>query len=109
MNPNAMETFTPPAMGGDVDLAAARRQIPPNICMIGGFDQFHFFRGCTAEADAGRGPPLFPGGGPQRGLHPLPLGQLLRGRAGIGQGLRRRGAEVRLRLARWDVAKRASV
>ena len=47
MHPNAMETFTPPGMGGDVDLAAARKRIPANICMIGGFDQFHFFTGCT--------------------------------------------------------------
>jgi len=48
MAPNAMETFTPPGMGGDVNLAEARRRIPPNVCMIGGFDQFHFFKGCTA-------------------------------------------------------------
>jgi hypothetical protein len=49
MGPNAMETFTPPAMGGDVDLAAARRRIGPKICMIGGFDQWHFFKGCTPQ------------------------------------------------------------
>ena len=49
MRPNAMETLTPPAMGGDVDLAEARRRIPDDICMIGGFDQFHFFKGCTPE------------------------------------------------------------
>jgi uroporphyrinogen decarboxylase len=47
MGPNAMETFTPPAMGGDTDLAEARRRIPRNICMIGGFDQWHFFQGCS--------------------------------------------------------------
>jgi uroporphyrinogen decarboxylase len=50
MKPDAMETFTPPAMGGDTDLAAARRRIPDEICMIGGFDQFHYFEGCTPEA-----------------------------------------------------------
>jgi uroporphyrinogen-III decarboxylase len=49
MNPNAMETFTPPGMGGDANLAEARRRIPQNICMIGGFDQFHFFKGCSAQ------------------------------------------------------------
>ena len=49
MKPNAMETLTPPAMGGDMNLAEARRRIPGNICMIGGFDQFHFFKGCTPE------------------------------------------------------------
>ncbi len=49
MKPNAMETLTPPAMGGDMDLAEARRRIPRDICMIGGFDQFHFFKGCTPQ------------------------------------------------------------
>ena len=49
MGPNAMETFTPPGMGGDTDLAEARRRIPQNICMIGGFDQFHFFKACSEE------------------------------------------------------------
>lgn len=49
MQPDAMETFTPSAMGGDVDLAEARRRIPKNICMIGGFDQFHFFDNGTSD------------------------------------------------------------
>jgi len=44
-----METFTPPGMGGDVDLNEAKRRIGGRVCMIGGFDQFHFFTGCTAE------------------------------------------------------------
>ena len=47
MNPDAMETFTPPAMGGDVDLREAKRRIGSRVCMIGGFDQFHYFTGCT--------------------------------------------------------------
>jgi uroporphyrinogen decarboxylase len=47
MNPDAMETFTPPGMGGDVDLAEAKRRIGDQVCMIGGFDQFHFLQGCT--------------------------------------------------------------
>jgi uroporphyrinogen-III decarboxylase len=50
MQPDAMETFTPAGMGGDVDLAEAKRRIGPQVCMIGGFDQFHFFTGCTPEA-----------------------------------------------------------
>ena len=50
MKPDAMETFTPPAMGGDTDLAAAKRRIGDKVCMIGGFDQYHFFTGCTPEA-----------------------------------------------------------
>ena len=49
MQPDAMETFTPVDMGGDVDLAEAKRRIGEKVCMIGGFDQFHFFTGCTPE------------------------------------------------------------
>lgn len=49
MQPDAMETFTPPAMGGDADLAEARRRLPRGICMIGGFDQFHFFTGGSPD------------------------------------------------------------
>ena len=47
MKPDAMETFTPPAMGGDTDLLEARKRLPHDICMIGGFDQFHFFVSCS--------------------------------------------------------------
>ncbi len=47
MNPDAMETFTPPSMGADVDLAEAKKRIGDKVCMIGGFDQFHYFEGCT--------------------------------------------------------------
>jgi len=49
MKPDAMETFTPVGMGGDVDLAKAKLRIGDKVCMIGGFDQFHFFTGCTEE------------------------------------------------------------
>jgi uroporphyrinogen-III decarboxylase len=49
MGPDAMETFTPRAMGGDTDLAKAKQRIGEKVCMIGGFDQFHFFVGCSAE------------------------------------------------------------
>jgi len=48
MQPDAMETFTPAGIGGDVDLAKAKQRIGDKVCMIGGFDQFHFFNGCTA-------------------------------------------------------------
>ncbi|MFZ0391591.1 MAG: uroporphyrinogen decarboxylase family protein [Calditrichia bacterium] len=50
MAPDAMETFTPPDMGGDTDLAAAKERIGERVCMIGGFDQFHFFKDSTPEA-----------------------------------------------------------
>ena len=49
MNPDAMETFTPVGMGGDADLAEAKRRIGKKVCMIGGFDQFHYFKDCTPE------------------------------------------------------------
>jgi uroporphyrinogen decarboxylase len=65
MKPDAMETLTPPDMGGDMVLAEAKRRIGDRVCMIGGFDQFHFFKDCTPEEtrkvvrkcfeDAGRG------------------------------------------------------
>ena len=52
MNPDAMETFTPAGMGGDVDLAEAKRRIGDKVCMIGGFDQGRFFKhGWRAEED----------------------------------------------------------
>jgi uroporphyrinogen-III decarboxylase len=47
MGPDAMETFTPPAMGGDTNLAEAKRRIGDQVCLIGGFDQFHHLLGCT--------------------------------------------------------------
>ena len=46
MGPNAMETFTPPEMGGDVDLKEAKRRIGDKVCMIGGFNQVHYLDGC---------------------------------------------------------------
>jgi len=49
MKPDAMETFTPPDMGGDVILSEAKKRIGDSVCMIGGFDQFHYFTGCTPE------------------------------------------------------------
>ncbi|MFP4499372.1 MAG: uroporphyrinogen decarboxylase family protein [Candidatus Hydrogenedentota bacterium] len=49
MGPDALETFTPVGMGGDVDLAEAKRRIGGKVGLIGGFDQFHFFKDCTPE------------------------------------------------------------
>ncbi|MGD2245686.1 MAG: uroporphyrinogen decarboxylase family protein [Candidatus Aminicenantes bacterium] len=49
MNPDAMETFTPSAMGGDVELSEAKRRVGQRVCMIGGFDQFHYLKDCTPE------------------------------------------------------------
>jgi len=50
MKPDAMETFTPPALGGDADLATAKARIGDRVCMIGGFDQFTHFQGGTPAA-----------------------------------------------------------
>lgn len=47
MAPDAMETFTPKAMGGDARLGEAKARIGARTCLIGGFDQFHYFTGCT--------------------------------------------------------------
>jgi len=49
METDAMETFTPRGMGGDADLAEAKRRIGDRVCMIGGLDQLHFFKGCAPE------------------------------------------------------------
>lgn len=49
MKPDAMETFTPPAMGGDADLREAKRRMGDRVCMIGGFNQFHDLNDCSPE------------------------------------------------------------
>jgi len=49
MGPDAMETFTPESMGGDAQLAEAKQRIGHRVCMIGGFDQFHYLTDCTEE------------------------------------------------------------
>ena len=49
MGPDAMETFTPPSLGGDADLKEAKLRIGNRVCMIGGFDQAQFLRGCTPD------------------------------------------------------------
>ena len=49
MNPDAMETFTPLEMGGDANLKEAKKRIGDKVCMIGGLDQFHFFKGCSEQ------------------------------------------------------------
>ena len=49
MGPNALETFTPVEMGGDAVLSEAKKRIGDRVCIIGGFDQFHYFTGCTVE------------------------------------------------------------
>ena len=49
MKPDAMETFTPLIMGGDANLKEAKQRIGDKVCMIGGFDQYHYFSGCTEQ------------------------------------------------------------
>jgi len=49
MKPDAMETFTPPSLGGDVVLREAKERIGSRVCMIGGFDQCRYFTGCAED------------------------------------------------------------
>jgi uroporphyrinogen decarboxylase len=49
MRPDAMETFTPVGMGGDTVLAEAKKRIGDRVCMIGGFNQGHYFSRATEE------------------------------------------------------------
>jgi hypothetical protein len=49
MQPDAMETFAPKGLGGDARLGEAKARIGSRVCMIGGFDQFHYFKGCTPD------------------------------------------------------------
>jgi uroporphyrinogen decarboxylase len=49
MKPDAMETFTPVGMGGDMNLKEAKKRIGDKVCMIGGFDQYHFFKDCSEK------------------------------------------------------------
>jgi hypothetical protein len=49
MGVDGLETLTPHSMGGDADLAEAKRRIGDKVCMIGGFDQGRFFWNCTEE------------------------------------------------------------
>ena len=48
MGPAAMETLTPPGMGGDVDLAEVKRRVGDRVCLIGGYDQGEYFMRSTA-------------------------------------------------------------
>jgi hypothetical protein len=47
MGPDAMETFAPVGMGGDLDLGQAKKRIGNKVCMIGGFDQGRYFSGAS--------------------------------------------------------------
>jgi uroporphyrinogen-III decarboxylase len=50
MGVDAIETFTPVGMGADANLAVAHDRIAGRVCMIGGFDQLHFFTSCDEQA-----------------------------------------------------------
>ena len=49
MNPDAMETFTPPGIGGDIRLAEAFDRIGDKVCFIGGLDQGHYLVHATPQ------------------------------------------------------------
>jgi len=46
---DGLETMTPPAMGGDCDLAEASRRVGDRLFFIGGFDQNAGFEHGTPE------------------------------------------------------------
>ncbi len=81
MKPDAMETFTPPGMGADVDLAEAKRRIGDRVCMIGGFDQFHNLINCTPEQTRAEVRRCFEEAGRQRRLYSQPVRSFLRRRS----------------------------
>jgi uroporphyrinogen decarboxylase len=68
MGPDAMETFTPPGMGGDANLGEAKRRIGSRVCMIGGFDQQRFFTRCTPEETRAEVRRCFAAAGPGGGF-----------------------------------------
>jgi len=45
----AIETLTPPSMGGDVVLADVKRRVGEKVCLIGGFDQYNGFEKATPD------------------------------------------------------------
>ncbi|MCX8064792.1 MAG: hypothetical protein N3G21_06420 [Candidatus Hydrogenedentes bacterium] len=49
MGPDAIETLTPTEMGGDVNLREVKKRVGDKVCLIGGFDQYHYFIGCSSE------------------------------------------------------------
>jgi len=59
LRPDAMETFTPRDMGGDAEIAEAKRRVGRRVCLVGGFDQFHGFVGCTPAQTRGEVRRLF--------------------------------------------------
>jgi hypothetical protein len=49
MKPDALETLTPPEMGGDMRLAEAKARVGERVCLVGGFDQVHHLAGCSPD------------------------------------------------------------
>ena len=96
MNPNAMETLDSAGHGRRHEPGRGPAADPAEHLHDRRLRSVPFLPGLHGGADAGRGPPLLPRGGPQRRVHPLSVRQFLRGRAGTDQGICRRGEEMRL-------------
>ncbi len=45
----ALETLTPPSMGGDVDLPELKVRVADKVALIGGFDQYNGFENATPD------------------------------------------------------------
>ena len=95
MNPDAMETLTPRDMGGDTDLAEAKRRIGDRVCMIG-VRPVSLPERLHIRADTTGGPPLLRTGREWRRLYSEPLGPFLRSRPAPAGGVRRRSAGMRI-------------
>ncbi|MDR1292357.1 MAG: hypothetical protein LBJ91_03040 [Clostridiales Family XIII bacterium] len=49
MGPDALETLTPPGMGGDAEPSVVRDALGDRMCLIGGFDQNEYFMNSTPD------------------------------------------------------------
>ena len=68
MGPDAMETFTPPGMGADADLAEAHERIGQKVCFVGGFDQGYYLQKASPEEIRAEVRRCFEAAGPDGGF-----------------------------------------
>ena len=78
MGPDAMETFTPPSMGGDTRMAEAKRRVGARVCDDRRLRPVQRLRRLPAGPDAPGGAPPVRRGRPRRRLHPRPVRPFLR-------------------------------
>ena len=98
MGPDAMETFTPPDMGGDTRLAEAKARIGSRVCMIGGFDQGHHFVRCSTAETRQAVRACFDAAGAGGGYILAPSDHFFEAEDELLQGIRRGSAGMRIPL-----------